>query len=239
MIEPGNCLLDRVHLRAFRCGRPPQQQDRNPKLTGGGNLAVGCSAAAVFRHNDIDRVGLQQSHVLRFRERAAAKDVVGVRDLKWRVYRVNAADQITVLRCAGERGDLLTAERQEDTPRLGTECPERAIRTLDFGPAIAADRLPSRALQREQGRAGLLSGLAGVRGDRRRIGVGRVDERADGSFAQVTRQSCAASKPPPTDRHRLGQRRDRTSGKRDGQAPICPRRETDGELAGFNGAAED
>jgi hypothetical protein len=60
MIEPGDCILDRVGRGHVRQSRPAQHDDLDAERSRRGNLAFGRFAAAVLGDDDFDAMLLQQ-----------------------------------------------------------------------------------------------------------------------------------------------------------------------------------
>ena len=98
MIEPGDRLFDRLDRGSIGRGRPAQHDNVDAERARRGDLAVGRGAAAVLGDDHIDAMLGQQRTIVGFAERAAAGDVADMRQRQRRIDRIDAADQIIVLR---------------------------------------------------------------------------------------------------------------------------------------------
>ena len=143
MIEPGHRVLDRLDRRHLRQHRPAQHDHRQAERARRRDLAVGRRAAAVLRDDDLDPMLLEQRAIVGFRERPAAGDIARMRHGERRIDRIDAAHEIMVLRRAGERRELLAAEREKDAAR-------RVLRARAAAAGISAtsvQRSPATAIQ--------------------------------------------------------------------------------------------
>ena len=147
MIEPGDGILDRVDRGSRRCGRPAQQNDLNPERAGCCDFAIGRAAAAVLGNDDLDVMRCHQRAVVGFAERAARGDVGHMRQWQWRIDRIDAADQITMLRRAGKWRELVAAERDKDAARCLADGAYRGAGIVHLDPAVAGDGAPRRPAQ--------------------------------------------------------------------------------------------
>src|SRR4029077_21236267 len=101
--------------------RTAQDDDVDAERARRGDLAVGRGTAAVLGDHHIDAMFGQQRMVVAFAERTAAGDIADMRQRQRRIDRINAADQIKVLRHFAERRELVAAERDKDAARRLTE----------------------------------------------------------------------------------------------------------------------
>lgn len=119
MIEAFQGLRDR--RRGVGPRRAVEHDHGQAEAAGGGELAVGGVAAAVLRHEELDAPGLEERGFLGLAERPAGEEGFGLgRQLVGRD-RLDAADEVAVLRGGAEGGDLLAADGEEDAARLGPE----------------------------------------------------------------------------------------------------------------------
>ena len=140
------------------------------------------------------------------RERPARERIGRVRQLERRLDRIDAADQIVVLRRRREGVELLPADGQEHAARRRAE--RRRPRRRCRRPRSSGRRpAPSRpAAQRNERHAGLsrrrrrhapTSGGVGVRG---------VDQHVDPLGGEIIRQTLGAAEAADAHRNRLGGR---------------------------------
>ena len=214
MIEPGKRLLHRRKRRNLWQCRPRHHDHRELKRARCGNLAVGGSPAAVFCHHHVDAMALQQGTVLGLVERPARGDVDRVRHCEWRVDRIDAADEIDMLRCRGERLKLLAPKREEHAARRLPECAHCLIDCRNLNPTVAIGLRPRRAPERQQWHTRLARGFGRVGGDGRGVRVCRVDQRIDLLAAQIVRQAFSAAEAADPHRYWLGQGLSRAAGER-------------------------
>ena len=190
--------LDRRRHRGQR--RPAQHDDRQAERARRRDLAVGrgrrrCSCATTTRCGAPSSSAL----IVRFAERTAPGDIDACGTAQRRLDRIDAADQIVVLRRRGERRDAPGGRARE---RRGAAL-RRAPRTASLASATSVQRSPAigdpgRPPQRQQ-RHACCGGRAGrIGGDCRRIGMRRVDQRIDAFGRADKRASPSAPPKPPT-----------------------------------------
>ena len=243
--------------RAFRRGRAddrpspeaPRRLPRpaHPAAPGGGTcrpecrglraaaiLREGCRAAAVLADDGVDAMLLEQRELVGFGERPARQDVGRVGHGERRLDRVDAADQIGVLRRGLEGGDLLPAQRQEDPPRLLAQALRRLRRVVDRDPAVARAS-PARAGAEAPGSARRPPRPRRPRW--RRFARHRdASRRSAGRFAgsRDRRPSPAAPpKPPILHGYRLRRRVFGPAGQRQGDVEILARAQAGRPVAGL------
>ena len=114
MIDQSHTLLDGRSRTACPAASGRRMQEHlDAEFARGGDLAVGRRAAAVLGDDGVDAVCLEKLRGRRLRETAARENVGRIRHAERRLDRIDAADQIGVLRRGLEGRDFLTAERQE------------------------------------------------------------------------------------------------------------------------------
>src|SRR5580704_595904 len=163
MIEPGDRVFDCLDRGSIGRGWPAQHDDVDAERARRGDLAVGRGAAAVLGNHHVDTMLGHQRTVVGFTKRAAAGDVADMRQRQRRIDRIDAADQIIVLRCIAERLKLVAAERDKDAARRLTDRPHRLADVVHLDPPITCDRDPGRASQRDQWHAASPRSFDGIR----------------------------------------------------------------------------
>src|SRR6516225_1159145 len=119
---------------------------------------------------------LEQGAFVGLRERTAADDVNSVRHLEWRRDRLDAAHQIAVLWRVREGFDFFAAESQKGAARHVAEGPDGVRHIFNFYPTVARDWRPGGTTQSQQCDSRPRCGGCGVRGNRGRIRMRRIDE---------------------------------------------------------------
>ena len=117
MIDHRGKRFDGFGRRHVRQGRPADHDHLDAKRPRRGDLAIGRLAAAVLGDDDIDAMVLEQRAFVRLAERPARQQIGRIGHRQRRLDRIDAADEIVMLRRGLEGGDLLPAERQEDPAR--------------------------------------------------------------------------------------------------------------------------
>ena len=125
MSEPRHGIVDGLDGGRLGRLRPAQHDDFDAERPRRADLAVGRAAAAVLGDDDIDAVRGHERAIVGLAERPAAGHVCHVRQRQRRIDRIDAADEIMVLRGLREWRQLLAAERDEDAAR---RLPQRANR---------------------------------------------------------------------------------------------------------------
>ena len=239
MIEPRHAFLDIGGAGHIGQRRAAQHDHRDAECARRGNFPIGGGPAAVLGDNGIDAMFPQQFAVVRFAERTARHDVVRMRYIQRRHDRLDATHEIMMLWGGSEWRDLLPADREKHPPRTLPERRHRCCGIGNFGPAVAGNRDPWRAPQREQRNAGSAGSLRGVTRDDRRIGVGGVDQRADFFGPQIIRQPAGATKPAAAHRHPVRSRHNSASGERERHGVFSSGGQVFGQAARLQSAAED
>ncbi len=239
MIDQPQRLLD-----SLRGGHPAtvaavDHDDRKAKRTGGGDLSVGRLATAVLGDDHVDAAVAQQRNLVLDGEGAAGKEIVDRGCGERRLNRIDAADEVMMLRSRIEVEGLLPADREEDAQRRASERNDRIGKRGDARPAIAFGRAPAGALEPDQRRAGCLGGALGVGRNLPREGVGGVDQKVDAVALKKGSQSIGAPESAGAHRHGLRRRIGGAAGKRQRDVEIGPQRQPTRQLAGFGGAAQN
>jgi len=250
MIEPRHGIVhgfDRRPLptlpglrgRVGRGRRPAEQDHRQPERARRRDLAVGRRAAAVFGDDDVDAMLFEQGAFVGLGERAAAGDVNSVRHLERRHDRVDAAYHIAVLRRLRKGLDFLAAESKKDAARYVADCLDGVRHIANFNPAISHNRRPGGTTQRQQCNSCPWCGSGGVRGNRSRVRMRRIDENIDFLVEEIIRQALGAAETADPHRNRLQCGSSRAAREGEGDSQIGPPGQAFGELPRLHSTAEN
>ena len=239
MIQPSQHLIDRIDGGEVRELRPRNHDHFALERTRRRDLAVARITATVLAHDDIDFVLLQQHHLLGFVERPARRDVARMRHGERRRHRIDAADQIMMLRRLPERREFLSPERQEYVPRHFAQCLHGLLGVGDLGPAIALLRLPGRPAQCHQAHIDQLDRARRVIRHTSRVRMSGIDQYIDALRGKVLGKPFAATKTTDPDRHALRRRCRSTARERERDRDIVAIRELLGKLTRLGRTTED
>ena len=239
MIEPHDRVVYRPDRGRHGYRRTAQHDDRDTERTGGGDLAVARRAAAVLGDNDIDGMIEEQRAVIPFAERAAPPHIGRVRQQQGRIDRIDAADQIIVLRRRYEWRKPVAPKRDKDAARPFSQYADRLAGIGRLVPAVATNGEPWRPAQRDEGNAGCAGGGGGVYRYDPRIRMRCVDHRIDPLFDEIMRKPGGAAETAAADRHWQQHRRSGPAGERQYDLKIGALGQALGQAARFGGAAED
>ena len=161
MIGEAQDLLDARAGRHVRQRRTADEKDLDAERARGGDLAVGRLPAAVLGDDRVDAVCFEQRAVVGLGKGSAREDVGRMRHAERRLDRIDAADEIGVLRRGLEGREFLAAEREKDFSR-GVAERRRRLRqhrrpSVQRSPGCL---LPGGAAQCDSGNAGEARGLA-------------------------------------------------------------------------------
>ncbi len=238
MIDKDQRLLQRGDCRHARQRRTAQHDHWQAERAGGCNLAVGRFTAAVASDDDLDRVLRKECALIGFHEWAALDDVACVWQRERSVRRIDAANDIVMLRRRLERHELLAAERKKNAAWCGAQRLHGAFHVVDFGPTIAADARPGWAAQRKQLNICLFCGVCRVPGYLRRIRMGSVDQQVDAFAPQVVREPVCAAEAAHAHRHALRCRLFGAPGERELHGNMRALRQCAGKRPRFGRASE-
>jgi len=225
MIEPRHRLVDGCDHGNVHGRRPPQQNNREAERSRRSDLAVRRYTATVLRDDDVDPVLAQQFAFRIFAEGPAFKNVTRVRHLQWRIHRIDAANQVTVLGRCGEGRDLLTADGEKHAAGFGPQGPRRLLGVMHIDPSIAGHGAPRRPTQGKERRARLCGGTLRMRRHRRGVRMRGVDQRVDLVVAQVLYEARRSAETARAYRHGLRQWRGSAAGQGQSNRPIVTNRE--------------
>ncbi len=239
MIEPGNRVLCSLDRRTVGRGRPAQQHDVDAESARRGNLAVGRGTAAVLCDHYIDVVRVHECALVGFFERAAGGHVGRMRQRQARIDRIDAADEIMVLRRRGERREFVTPERNEDAASRFPQRLHRVGHASRLDPSIPRNRDPRRPADRHTRHFGLSRRLYGVCCDDSSVRMRCVDQRADVFSHEIVRKPRGAAEPADANRHRLRRGRCSSAGERKRDVKPGAPGQAAGQDPRFRGAAEN
>jgi hypothetical protein len=239
MIEPAHCVLDGADARHIGQLRAPQQDDGQAEHSRSRDLTVGRRPAAILGHDNVDGMCNQQCPIVGFGEWTAAGEIGGVRYRERRIDRFDAADEIVVLRRSREDSDLGLAEREKNTARRFAERlhGRRCIRHLD--PAVAGERCPGRAAEREQWDACGCRRRGCIGRNDRGVRMRRVDESIDAFGCKISRKALGAAESADAHRHTLRGRRRGAPRERDRYGHVRACAETLRQPSRLRGTAEN
>lgn len=199
------------HLRQHRPADHDHLDTERPRRR---DLAIAGRPAAVLRDDGIDAVFPQQCELGLLRERPARQNVAHIGSRQRRFDRIDAADEIEMLRGSREGACLLPADAQEHAARRVSERSHRIRHIFRKRPAITFPLLPARTTQRQYRDTRLLRGLGRIGGNARGIRVRGVDQQIDPLFRQMSRQPLRAAEAADAYRHRLANGIFGTAGQR-------------------------
>ena len=227
------------HRRQAALRRASQEQHLDAQRPCRRDLGIGRRAAAVLGNDGIDAVLGKQPLLVGRGEWTPVEPVDGLRDGKRRRDRVDAADQVEVLRRGGKGLDLLPAEGQEDPPRCFAERRDRLPRIADHAPAVAGGLRPGWAHQRQSRHPGRRRSQLGMARDPRGVWMRGVDQKLDALPAKIVGEALGAAEPAASDRHRLARRMGGAPGERQGDRQRRLAGQFPGKQPGLRGAAKD
>lgn len=240
MIDHRQGLFDIRSGRHIGQHRAAYHQHADVQLARGRELGVSGTAAAVLADDRVDAVVLKQIDLSGFVKWSARHDVLRVRKSQLRLDRVDAADQVKVLRRALERRKFLTAECEKDPPRLlVSEHGCNAQGVGNFFPSVAGRRRPRRPAQRDDRDTDIGRSGRRVRRNLRGVGVRRVDQNIDAGFPEMLRQSIHATEAANAHRHGMRHWLFGAPRKRQRDIEVSALSKAPGELPRLGCAAQD
>ena len=179
MIEPVERVLHSFDgERSWRL-RPTQHDYTDTQFTRRGDLAVGGAAAAVLCDHDLDAMLFHQRTVVGVAEWTATGHVSHLRQRQWRIDRIDAADQIKVLRGVVERRKLVAPKCNKNAARCFSKRAHGLTYVAYFGPSVAGDCDPRRSPHHQQRNARCAGGLDGIVGYHTGVWVSGIDQKID------------------------------------------------------------
>ncbi len=203
MADGGQGSIDVWDRRSVCPHRALDHQHPYAKLARRFNLRVGRRAAGVFGDDERDVIFTQQVDFISQREGPARRQVTGMRHRQRRLDRIDAADEIMVLRRGLEGQQFLTTEREESGGARVSKSSNSAFHIGHALPVIPGLSLPRRAFQSDKRNIGQFCGLDGVCRDAGRVRVRRVYQKIEPIFRDEVGQSICTAKAAGAHRHRL------------------------------------
>jgi hypothetical protein len=239
MIAPSEGFFDSVDRRRVRQGGTLNHHHWDLKRPRRGDLAVASVTAAIFGNNYFDIVPLQHSAIVRLVERPTGRDISRIWDGKRRVYGIDTADKVAVLRRVRERRDVFPAKRKKHTNRIGAQRGDGFFDRLYASPAIPGDRLPRGAAQRQERDSSFSRGRMRISRDLIGVWMRRIDQYADVLSGNEARESLGAAKASDPRRYALGAGIGGAASERQSYGYVGTQVEGACELARFRGASEN
>ena len=156
-MKPAQNLVNRFHRRPVGDSGPVDQDHRQVQRTRGIKLGARTRAAGVLGDDMADAVRLQQGKITSQGEGAARYDRLGIGQRQL-FGHIDQAKKVVVLGLGGEGCKLLASDGEEDAGRSLRQGPHGSGKVWDVLPAVTGAGVPGLALQRDQGKAGKLSG---------------------------------------------------------------------------------
>ncbi len=234
MIEPHQRFLDARRRRHLRPRRPRQHDDRQAEAARRRDLAIGRRTAAVLGDDDVDVMPCEKRAFVGSVERAAAGEIGGARHRQRRLDRIDAADEIEVLRRSPRTAPARCGRAREKRGAASFRAPARRL---------ACRRPRSSGRRRPRPRPDDRAPAAGpARGSRRRLHWRRcgphrdASRRSGASIASApsqARETRSAAETADPHRDRLRRRRSGAAGERQRHREIGARRQALRELPRF------
>lgn len=239
MIDQPQRFLDSLCRGDAAISSAIDQGHWKPEGSGRGDLAVGGITAAIFGDDHVDAMFLQERDLVLYGEGTAGEEIFDRRRGQGRVDRIDAANEVVVLRSGVEMEGLLSADGEEHATRLGAKhfdgFPDRG----DGRPAVAFDGLPPGPFEPDQRRFANVRRALGIGGNLPGERMGRVDQQVYSIACKVAGQPLRAAEAAGTDGDWLGGGIDRAAGERQGHVEIGALGEPARQFARFPRAAQN
>lgn len=218
--------------------RPLDEHDGQAENARGDDLAVGGLSTGILADDHLDPVFAKKSDLVLHREGAAGQQVFDLRRIERRVDRIDAAQEIAVLRRGVEGLGLLPADGEEDAARVFSECRDGVGHRGDARPAVAVRFVPAATFQSQKRNAGLTACGAGIGGNLPGEGMRGVDQEIDRLRAEIIDEAGHAAEAAAAHGHGLRGGIDRAAGERQRHGEIVAVRQARGKFAGFGRSAQ-
>ena len=239
MIAPSESFFDSVDRLRVRQGGAPNHQHWDLKRPRRGDLAVASVTAAILGNNYFDVVPLQHGAILRLVEGPAGRDISRIADGKRRVYGIDTADKVAVLRRVRERRDVFPAKRKKRTNRIGAQPGDGFFHRLYASPAIPGDSMPRSTAQRQERDSSFSRGRMRISRDLIGVWMRRIDQYADVLSGYETRKSLGTAKASDPRRNALGAGVGGAASERQSYGYVGTQVESACELARLRGASKN
>ena len=206
MTKPHQDLGHVLHAQPLGQLRPRDHNDGQAERAACIDLGARAIAAGIAGDNPGDAARSQHLQLTVKRERAARHDDIS---LKWQcaLGRIDKSQCVRVLRLLGERGDMLSADCEEDARRSLGQGRNGGREIRDLIPLITGHFDPRGAFESDQRRSRFGTGRDRIAAHLRRKGVGGVDDMRDTFLPDVIGKSAHAAKAAGAGRQRLSGRR--------------------------------
>lgn len=199
MANGGQRSFDIRHRVAVTAWWPVDHHNRYVERTRRLDLAIGCLATGVFRHDHVDAVVVEHRDFIVERKRPTRGDVSRLWHRERRFDRIDAAYKIGVLRSGLKRQKLLPTKCEKSVFSLGAERSDSSLDICDGVPIVALHGHPCRARQRYQRNPCPPRGLNSIGGNSCRIGMGRVHQQVETFRAKEIGKPLRATETANTD----------------------------------------
>lgn len=203
MIDQTKRRLDRADGGDAGRRTAPDHDDLKSKRPCGRDLSIGGAAAGVLGDDDVDALVVEQLSLIGFAKGAAGEHVSATGRGERRIDRIDAADEIAVLRCCREATGFLTPDCEKDAPWSAAQCGDSGIDILHANPFVTRHRIPTRSQQGKNRDPGLLGSGGSIGGDLVGEGMGRINKQIDAFLSQIINQAFYT--PEASDSSRQGQ----------------------------------
>ena len=193
MIDKGDGILDAGHCDDPGRPAPLDHDNREMPLARGGDLGIGRTAPRILRNDHIDQILFEQLSFVGYMKRRTRQNVLAMRYVQRRLHRIDAADEVDMLRGCGEAASVLPADREKHPPRRRSEGRYGGLNAIHADPAVSTDSLPWQAAERKQRHTDAGGGLRRVFGNPAGEGMGRIDQHLDAFLSQIIDEAVDAA----------------------------------------------
>lgn len=239
IVEHRQSFLDRSSERHVWRRRPADHDHFYAKRARGRDLAVSRAATAVLGEDRVDALRQKKFALSLLGKRAARQKVIGIGQVKRRLDRIDAADQVEMLSGQGKRCKFLPAERDEDVARLVAQRGNAFLDAFDHRPSVALNRLPFGTAKRKRVDARLFGSSGGIGGNAPREGMCGIDQDFYPVFEEIFCEPFGAAEASDAYRDRLPGRIARPAGQRKRHVEIGSDSKPCRQKPRFRRAAED
>ncbi len=222
-----------VNRRAF------DQDNGDFQRSCGGKLAISCWSTAVFGDDQIDFVVAQKRQFARFVKRASGENITDMGQGERWLDRVNAANDIMMLRGLQNRAKFLTAKRHKNALGCFSGLGNGLFNSGDLLPLIPLNRKPWCPAQSEKLKVGLADCGDSICGYVHRKRVGGINQNGNVLRDQIACEPFCTTKAASAHRHGLSCRVFGATGQRQGDVEVGARRQSFSQQAGFISAAKN
>lgn len=239
MTNQSHCVFDFGHLRPRCDARPSYHDYGNAEGASGGNFTIGGLAAAVARNDKINAMPGKKASFVEFGKRPSVNYVMHFRQRDGRIDRLDAANDVRMLRLGKKRRELLAPDRKEDGARSVAKMDDGFLCAADIDPRVAGDSLPCLPLQHNQRQTDFLRCQPRMARDALCERVRGIDEDIDIGIPQEPDKSFGAAEAAYAHFACMLKGRFCTARKRERDLEICSRRKPLREQARFGRSAQN